>query len=235
MVTQQAFVRGHLPDPPATVIEIGCGSDGGFVPQLTAAGYRAVGVDPDAPAGRRYRRVPFEDYRPARRAHAVVASLSLHHVVDLRRVLDGVAASLLPHGVVVVTEWSWERFDEHTASWYFDRLRPAAADADFLHRRRQECIASGLPWDVYYQRWAEQQEHCHTGGEILQELAERFETRTCTVGPYFYDDLLDADVSAEQAAIDAGTIQATGILYAGTARDATARCLVTAPIRRTPP
>ena len=36
-----AFVRGELPDAPATVFEIGCGPDGGFVPQLLAAGYDA--------------------------------------------------------------------------------------------------------------------------------------------------------------------------------------------------
>jgi len=210
------FVRAQLPDPPATVIEIGCGPDGGLVPQLTVAGYQAFGVDPDAPAGAHYRRMTFEQYQPPQRVHAVVASLSLHHVVDLQRVLDTVTASLLPNGVVIVTEWSWERFDAPTARWYFNRLRPAAPDADFLHQRQQEWLASGLPWDAYYRRWAQQQEHCHTGDEILHELRTRFATRTCRQGPYFYADLLDTSEQAEQAAIAAGSIQATGIQYSGT-------------------
>ena len=45
------FVRVSLPEPPGRVIEIGCGDLGGFVPDLRRAGYDAVGVDPEAPAG----------------------------------------------------------------------------------------------------------------------------------------------------------------------------------------
>lgn len=210
------FVRAQLPEPPASVIEIGCGPQGGLIPRLTAEGYQAVGVDPEAPESPDYRRMGFEVYQPPQRVHAVIASLSLHHVADLRLVLDRLAASLLPSGVIIVAEWSWESFDAPTARWYFSRLTPVIGDPDFLHQRQQEWIASGLPWDAYYQRWAQQQEHCHTGAEILRELHTRFDTRTCEEGPYFSDDLLDTDRQTEQAAIDAGTIQATGIRYVGT-------------------
>jgi len=54
------FVQDQLPPAPAAVLEIGCGTLGGFVPALGDAGYRAVGVDPDAPEGPDYRRVEFE-------------------------------------------------------------------------------------------------------------------------------------------------------------------------------
>lgn len=55
------FVVDALPAAPARVVEIGCGSEGGFVPRLRADGYDAVGVDPEAPAGpERYHRVEFE-------------------------------------------------------------------------------------------------------------------------------------------------------------------------------
>jgi hypothetical protein len=40
------FVREWLPDSPARVVEIGCGSLGGFVPRLEQAGYEATGDDP---------------------------------------------------------------------------------------------------------------------------------------------------------------------------------------------
>jgi hypothetical protein len=43
------FVRAELPPTPATVLEMGCGLLGGFVPALLDAGYHAVGVDPEAP------------------------------------------------------------------------------------------------------------------------------------------------------------------------------------------
>jgi hypothetical protein len=42
-------VRGRLPAPPAHVVEIVCGSLGGFVPMLRSSGYEALGVDPEAP------------------------------------------------------------------------------------------------------------------------------------------------------------------------------------------
>jgi hypothetical protein len=58
------FVRACLPSPPATVLDIGCGLLGGFVPALLADGYDAAGVDPEAPEGSGYHRIKFERYRP---------------------------------------------------------------------------------------------------------------------------------------------------------------------------
>ena len=43
------FVRSRLPAPPARIVDVGCGPQGGFVPMLRAAGYDAEGVDPRAP------------------------------------------------------------------------------------------------------------------------------------------------------------------------------------------
>ena len=90
------FVRGQLPAAPARVVEIGCGPLGGFVPMLEAAGYQAIGVDPEAPPGPSYRQVEFERYETAGPADAVVACTSLHHVADLAGVLDQVGAVLVP-------------------------------------------------------------------------------------------------------------------------------------------
>ena len=50
-------VRAPLPDPPARVLEIGCGPAGGFVAKLQAAGYTATGIDPEAPDGPAFRQV----------------------------------------------------------------------------------------------------------------------------------------------------------------------------------
>jgi hypothetical protein len=65
------FVRGQLPPAPATapatVLEVGCGTLGGFVPALWEGGYQALGVDPEAPEGSDYQRIEFEHYtRPGR-------------------------------------------------------------------------------------------------------------------------------------------------------------------------
>jgi SAM-dependent methyltransferase len=209
------FVRDQLPPAPATVLEVGCGTVGGFVPALLDGGYDAVGVDPEGPEGPDYRRIEFERYEPPQPVECVVASLSLHHVAELDEALDRLAELLIPGGVLVVVEWAWERFDEATARWCFARLaRPAPGhEAGWLHKHEERWVASGQPWDGYLRAWAEQ-EGLHPGGEIMRGLDARFTCRFHTEGPYFFPDLADTSEAEEQAAIDAGVIQASGIRYA---------------------
>ena len=211
------FVRAQLPPAPARVLELGCGPLGGFVPALQDGGYDAVGVDPQAPEGAGYQRVEFERYRPPRPVACVVASTSLHHVADLDAVLDRVTAALVGGGRLVVVEWGWERFDEATARWCFSRLASPAPGAEpgWLHRHREQWAASGQPWEAYCQAWAIQ-EGLHPGREIVAALDARLDRRLCVQGPYFFADLADTTEADEQAAIDAGQIQATRIQYVGT-------------------
>jgi hypothetical protein len=140
----------------------------------------------------------------------------LHHVGDLDVVLDQVVARLVPGGAIVVVEWAWERFDEATARWCFARLEPEdpASEPGWLHRRREDWVAAGQPWDACRRAWATQ-EGLHTGEAIIGALDARFDRRLRTHGPYFFADLLDTTEADEQAAIDAGQIRATGIRYAG--------------------
>ena len=153
------FVRGQLPPAPATVLEVGCGRLGGFVPALLDGGYDAVGVDPEAPEGPEYQRIEIEHYEPLHPVDCVVASLSLHHVAELDVALDQLQALLVPGGVLVVVEWAWERFDEATAQWSFARLASPAPGAEpgWLHRHQERWAASGKPWDGYLRDWATQE------------------------------------------------------------------------------
>ncbi|HEX2772767.1 MAG TPA: class I SAM-dependent methyltransferase [Micromonosporaceae bacterium] len=213
------FVRTHLPIAPASVLEIGCGPLGGFVPELRNAGYQAVGVDPEAPDAPPFHRFEFERYAAAEQVDAVVASLSLHHVADPAVVLDQVVDALRPGGTVVVIEWARERFDESTARWCFARLPqpPAGEDGGWLARRRVEWAASGQSWDTFREAWA-RRESMHTGREVLDALDRRFQRQSLAVGPYFFPDLTGTTAADEQAAIDAGTIQATCLRYVGRRR-----------------
>jgi SAM-dependent methyltransferase len=211
------FVRGQLPPPPAPVLEVGCGPLGGFVPALLAAGYPAVGVDPNAPEGPDYHQVEVEGYDPSWPVGCVVASVSLHHVADLEEVLGRLEAMLAPGGVLVVAEWAWERFDEATARWCFARLAPPppGEEPGWLHAHQERWAASGQPWDGYLRGWAEQ-EGLHPGERIVEALDARFARRFHAEGPYFFADLDGTDEAAEQAAIDAGQIRACGIRHAAT-------------------
>jgi SAM-dependent methyltransferase len=211
------FVRGQLPPTPATVLEVGCGTLGGCVPALLDAGYHAVGVDPEAPEGSGYRQIEFERYEPPQPVDCVVASLSLHHVADLKEVLDRLAARLVPGGVLVALKWAWERFDEATARWCFARLTPPTPGAapGWLHKHQERWAASGQPWDGYLRAWATE-ERLHPGEDIVRGLDARFDRQFYVEAPYFFADLATTSQAEEQAAIDAGLLQAGGIRYAAT-------------------
>ncbi len=137
------FVSQHLPTPQRRVLDIGCGPLGGHVPALLAAGYRAEGIDPEAPDGPHYHRTEFENYAADQPADTIIASTSLHHVSNLNAVVELIAERLDPGGVLIVVEWARERFDEETARWCFDRL--AHDEPGWLHRRRDEWLARVKP------------------------------------------------------------------------------------------
>ena len=211
------MVREWLPDPPARVLELGCGPLGGLVPMLLGAGYEAIGVDPAAPEGEEFRRVEFERLEPVGPLDAVVASASLHHVADPASVLDGVARVLEPTGRVIVVEWDWQAFDRSTAEWCFRRLGPDPGEGehehqhdDWLRRHRDEWRASRAPWHEYLAAWAAR-ERIHPAGTLLRLLDERFRRERLETGPYFFADLPGTTQAEERAAIDAGEIRATRI------------------------
>jgi SAM-dependent methyltransferase len=211
-------VRRQLPPAPASVLEIGCGSKGGFVPELEAAGYRATGIDPGAPAGPPYVQDRFEDVTGLASVDAVVASTSLHHVDDLATVLERVEDVVVLGGTVVVIEWAWERFDEPTARWCFERLVPGTDGAGWLERHRERWSSSGLPWAEYLAGWAEG-EGLHGGDAVVRALDDRFERQSLTYGPYLFADLAGTEASDEAAAIDAGVIAATRADFVGRRRN----------------
>lgn len=202
------FVRDALPTAPARVIEIGCGPVGGFVPRLAAAGYDAVGVDPEAPVGPRFHQLEFEHYAPSAPVDAVVACTSMHHVDDLDHVVDRIAAAVRPGGTLVVVEWARERFDERTARWCFDRLPPEDPDG-WLHGHKARWRESGAPWPAYFDGWAEA-ERLHRGDRIVGALTRRFRTRSLTEAPYFF-----ADLGITEDDERAAGIALTGVRYVG--------------------
>jgi hypothetical protein len=113
-------------------------------------------------------------------------------------------------------EWAWEEFDEATAAWCFQRLGPDE-EAGWLHRRRDEWVASGQSWSAYVRAWAGE-ERLHSATTLLRLLDERFEPAHLERGPYFFPDLARATEDDERAAIEAGQIRATRVDYVGTRR-----------------
>jgi SAM-dependent methyltransferase len=215
LATLWPLVRARLPEPPARVLDLGCGPLGGFVPFLHSGGYQATGVDPNAPDSPDYDRVEFEHLELPLQVDAVIASTSLHHVADPAAVIDRLATTLGDDGTLIVVEWAWETFDEATAHWCFQRL--GQDDKNWLHRLRDEWRSSGQEWKRFLSGWAND-DGLHRGEKLLQLLDGKFERRHLAFGPYFFPDLADTTDVEEQAAIGAGLIQATRIDWVGVRR-----------------
>jgi len=194
----------RLPRPPARVLEVGCGVEGGVTPALAAAGYAPLGIDPHAPEGPLFASITLEELDDDGPFAAVVASRVLHHVDPLEPGLDKLAR-LAP--LLLVDEFAPERIDAPTREWYEAQHRLlVAAGADPLG-----------PSDL--RDWAARHPDLHPSHVVLGKLDARFETRYLEWRPYLYRWLGDpATEELERGLIDAGAIRALGFRYAGRVR-----------------
>lgn len=204
-------VCSHIPEPPARVLEVGCGK-GDLARALAERGFEVTAIDPNAPDGEIFRRVRIEDFSDERGFDAVVASFSLHHIHDLRGALDRIASLLPPAGPLVVDEWAPERLAGRTARWYFEQRRALA------YAGRTD---SDVPdaFDAWERQTAADLAGLHTSSTIRSELEFRFAERMLEWRPFLYRRRLDDALEPlERALIDDGGIEATGFRYAGERR-----------------
>jgi hypothetical protein len=204
-----AFVLSQLPPPPARVLEVGCGEEGGVVGPLTEAGYDVLGIDPEAPEGPHYRRIALEQLEEPARYDAVVASRVLHHVNPLGPAIDKLAR-LAP--LLLVDEFAWELIDAPTQEWY-----------EGQHRL---LTAAGSPPNApaSLDEWRAHHHDLHPSHVLLHELRARFEERHLERRPYLYRWLGGpASEALEAALIAVGAIRPIGVRYAGVAATETVR------------
>jgi methyltransferase family protein len=196
------FVLSHLPEPPARVLEVGCGDRGGVVAELLEAGYDALGVDPRAPAGPHFRQVDFREIDGA--FDAVVAGRVLHHLRPLGEALDRLAA-LGP--VLVVDEFSCDLIDAAAQDWYEGQHRLLAA------------AGAEPPGPASLDEWRGRHPDLHPHGELLAGLRSRYEERTLEWVPYFHRWLGGpSSEPLEQTLTAVGAFPAIGWRWAGVRR-----------------
>lgn len=207
----EQFARRHLPDPPARVLDVGCGR-GELTTALSVAGYDALGIDPIAPAGELFRPLKLEDLDESDSFDAVVAGFSLHHVRDLDAGLDRIVQLLRPGGVVVVDEFGWDRLDDTTLDWLYNQRRALAAAG------HGDTPASQ---DELRRDWSAEHLGLHGFAALRDGLDARFDELEFEWVPHLHRKLKGVATEVlEQALIDAGAIQALGFRYAGAARRA---------------
>jgi SAM-dependent methyltransferase len=178
-----AWIERWLPPPPARLLDVGCG-DGASTRRLQAAGFVAVGVDPDAPAEEGFLRLPLEALPRELRFDAALAIRSLHHVHALEEALDRLHAALRPRGRLVVLEFAIESLDEAAHSW--------------LHRR-------GLAYEV------EDANEVTSLAEVRAAIERRFRLLHHEPASYLASELGYPEfVNAEEEAIRRGELRSVG-------------------------
>jgi hypothetical protein len=195
-----SYVLSQLPSPPARVLEIGCGPEGGATPALAAAGYDALGIDPDAPQGPLFRRMTIEAFDDPGPFDAVVAGRVLHHVDPLDEAVEKLAR-LAP--LLIVDEFAYDRIDRAARDWYGSEYR-SLAEAGAPPR---------APEDLEEWRWAHPGLHPY---EVLRRALDRsFEERDFRWEPYLYRWLGGETKAREEAMIAADALQPIGFRYTG--------------------
>jgi SAM-dependent methyltransferase len=194
------FVLGALPPPPARVLDVGCG-DGDLARALASAGFDVLGIDPQAPEGEIFRRIPIEELGDVGLFDAVVATYSLHHIDELETAVGRIARLLGPGGSLIVEEFGWDRVDAPTAEWYGhlgDR-----GDAESALRD-----------------WRTEHEGLHGELELRRALDRHFSEHSFEWRPYLSVSLGRADLeAAEREAIERDEIRAVGFRYVGLVRE----------------
>ena len=207
MIPFRQFLADFLPEPPARVLEVGCGQ-GELTATLAVAGYDVLGIDPAAPTGNLFRRLRLEDLEDPRVPFdAVVARYVLHHIRDLDAGLDKIASLLRRDGLLVLDEFGWDRLDGPTLEW-FAAQRGAIAAGEGRDPGPVEQLRS---------EWEADHRGMHGYEAMRGALAARFTERAFEWVPYLHRELGGASTAVlEQALIEEGTVQSLGFRYVGT-------------------
>jgi len=201
-----AFVLSQLPSRPARVLEIGCGPDGGITPALVDAGHDAVGLDPRAPDGERFRAIRLEELGDNEAFDAIVGERVLHHVDPLGPALDKLAR-LSP--LLLLDEFAWEQMDAPTRDWY-----------EAQHRTLRAAGVEPIgPPD--WARWEDEHVDLHRSDVLRRELTRRYEERHFEWRPYLYRWLAGpATFALEEGLLAARAIRPLGFRWVGVSRSA---------------
>src|SRR5581483_10239745 len=148
---------------------------------LLEAGYDAIGVDPRAPAGPRFRQVDFREVDGE--FDAVVAGRVIHHLDPLDQAVARLAY-LAP--LLVVDEFAWDLIDADLEAWY-EAERATRPDAN------------GPP-TVEQWRWRHPGLHPHD--VLLEALRARYDELVLEWIPYFHHWLGDVAVARAELRLE---------------------------------
>lgn len=165
-------LRDVLPEPPASVLEVGCGH-GELAGKLLAAGYEVTAIDPNPDAvsacqsrGVAARQTTLAEFHgPV--FDAVVCSRSLHHIPDLVEASHQLVALLSDTGVLFIDEFDRAAADAATAAWFYGTRRLLTATGAAIE---DEDMAVGVDPSAQWRHDHETDPPLHSGAEMLAAL-----------------------------------------------------------------
>ncbi len=209
MIRFDQFVLDRLPEPPARVLEVGCGA-GELTTALSIAGHDVLGIDPAAPHGANFRRLTLDGLDEPGAFDAVVGAQALHRASDLDAALDRIVELLRPGGLLLLDELAWEALDEPTLDWLHGQRRALAAAGQGETPESLEALRAD--WEA---------EHLgqQSGAAMLEALDVRFEQLEHERTPYLHRLLGGVATEVlEEALVAAGAIAPLGFRYVGRPR-----------------
>ena len=126
------FVRRHLPELAARVLEVGCGN-GELAAVLQANGLEIVALDSDeacvatAKASRVDGRMATWPCTVEGSFDAVLFTRSLHHIQPLDAAIDAAVAALRPGGRILVEDFRFELDSKRAMGWFMGLMGMLAA------------------------------------------------------------------------------------------------------------
>jgi SAM-dependent methyltransferase len=200
----EQFVLAHAPQPPARLLEVGCGA-GELARTLARRGYSVTAIDPDAPTGDIFRKTSLEEFHEQQPFDVVIASRSLHHIADLVQAVSKLRSLLESDGLLILNEFAWDQMDERTARWYLSQVgQPRPEDESLLPGKFPEA-------------WIAEHEGLHESHAMRRALADVFDEQEFDWVPYIADHYLKQPdlIEQEWELIRSGLINPLGFHYVG--------------------
>jgi SAM-dependent methyltransferase len=158
-----------------------------------------------------FRRCKIEDLEVPGRFDAAVASLALHHVDELGRVLEKIHSLLKARGRFIVKEFAWDHMDRRTAAWIV--LRRGALPRRIRRHYRTSSDRAFLT------SWKRNLGDLHQYRTLRRALERRFQPVLFAWTPYLYEWPGGFTTKREERRlIEAGLINATGFRFVGRRR-----------------
>ena len=202
----EQFLGTLLPEPPAKVLDVGCGS-GELTTALAVAGYDVLGIDPAAPDGDRFRRLKLEEVPAADGPYDAIVAGRSSTTSATSTSRSTRSSSCSPDGVLVLDEFAWDLMDEPTLDWFYGQKRALAAAG---HGRAPRSL------DDLRSEWEAEHVGLHGYDAMRVALDARFSELAFEWTPFLHRLLGGtATLALEQALVDADAIRPLGFRYAG--------------------